>query len=148
MADLPVAAQPAPVQKDPQTGNQRAPFGTLKGTWKVLRSSVLANESAPTEHLELINETVHERMRFAVVIPAAVAITGYRVHVGRWINAGGKGVTVNQWVEEYTDNKTVSHVFDIEIGRDPVGIFVDNIAGVIGTGFHILYQPTNRVPTK
>ncbi len=139
-------AQPGKTQSDIQTGHQVSRFGEGKGTWDVLRSKVAANEVEPTAALQLIQHKSHyERMRFAVVIPSAV--TGYQVHVGRWILAKGKGVTVNQWVQEFESSKTESHVFEVEIGRDPVGIYIDNITDD-GNPYEItvLYQATNKSP--
>ena len=142
---LDVADQELKVQSDVQTGRNSERFGGIKGTWSVLRSKLNADEVAPTIALQLLKETSHERMRFAVIVP--VAVTGYTAHLGRWILAKGKGITVDNWVEEVTLSKTASFIFEIEIGRDPVGIYIDAIAGVPASAIHILYQPTNRKPT-
>jgi len=137
--------QPAQVQADPAQGVSRSPFGGKKGVWLVLRKEINADESAPTTKLQCIQAPTYERMKFAVEVPAGV--TAYTVHIGRWIETEDKGQAIDGWFEEQVHSKNVSATFDVELARDPVGIYVDNIVGTPASSIHILYQRASQNPT-
>lgn len=146
MADVigDLAAQGTGVGSDRQSGAQRAAFGGLKGEWTVVTSKIDGPQSAPTERIGCVLKSPYQRMRWCVVLPASV--TGCTVHVGRWIEATGKGVTVSQFAEEREVSITRTTILDQEIGREPVMVWVDGFTGDPNEAVHILYQPTGNNP--